>query len=333
MKRGVFLTFDVECSMGGAWQDSGLRPVPPSRAIWGEYDGQQLGLPLIVQILQERGLVATFFVEAFTDEQGYPGAMHRVCEFLLDHGQDVQLHVHPNHKHYGLAHQGKPHPRTDAMSELDATDQRALLEEGIDRLKQWTGRRPVAFRAGNLAASEETLQQLAATGILLDSSYSFPYAGQRCCFASEQPYNGSKWYGPVLEMALSGFRQARLPGVHAAKPLDLVGISFEECRDAVDATCAAGADSVVILHSFSLFKVRNIQYDGGRLNRVVTRRFRRFCDWLQARADRPAHSFSSLAEAVLAGTYQASEVFPCKLVHPRAVVRKAVQAVNRLYWT
>ena len=31
------------------------------------------------------------------DEQGYPGEGERICHYLLDHGQDVQLHIHPNH--------------------------------------------------------------------------------------------------------------------------------------------------------------------------------------------------------------------------------------------
>src|SRR5262245_48992154 len=100
MKRGVFITFDVECSMGGAWRDARLKPVPPARAIWGEYGDQRLGIPLIVQILNEFGLAGTFFVDAFTEEQGFVGQTERVCQYLLDEGHDVQLHIHPNKKHY-----------------------------------------------------------------------------------------------------------------------------------------------------------------------------------------------------------------------------------------
>lgn len=333
MKRGVFLTFDVECSMGGAWRNPDLKPVPPSRAIWGQFDGRELGLPLIVDILRESGLAATFFVEAFTDEQGFPGQMEAVCQYLLDRGQDVQLHIHPNHKHYGLVQQGQPAPRTDAIASLEPSARLALLEEGSERLRAWSGSRPVAFRAGNMAASEETLEQLAQAGILIDSSYTFPYAGGQCHFRGDELYNGSKWYGRVLELALSGFRQASLPGVYPAKPLDLVGISSEECRDAIEAICGAGADAVVILHSFSLFKVLNVQYEGGRPNRIVTRRFRRLCQWLRTRPDLPVYTCSQLAEAIREGSYQAAAVPPCRLVHPRSLVRKAAQVWNHWHWT
>ncbi len=334
MKPGIFITVDVECSMGGAWGDESLRPVPPARAVMGEYGDRQLGLPLICKILGEADLAATFFVEPFADEQGHPGEMERPCQFLLDHGQDVQLHVHPNHKHYGLHRSGLPYPFTDSMAELPRGQQRELLEEGAERLATWTGHRPVAFRAGNMAASEETLKALAEIGIRIHSSYAFPYAGGQCRFSPDDPYNGSRWYGDVLEVALSGFYQPRLPGLHPAKPLDLVGISFEECRDAVGRICDAGADAVVILHSFSLFKVRNFQYDGGRPDRIVTRRFRRLCEWLAGAADRwPTHTFFQLAEAIADNGYEAQAVPPPHLGGGRALVRKAVQAVNNLYWT
>ncbi len=333
MTRGVYITFDVECSMGGAWQNPSLKPVTPARAIWGEYGEQRLGLPLIVEILQQYGLAATFFVEAFTDEQGYPGEMERCCVYLLDHGQDVQLHIHPNHKHYGLHQQGQPHPRTDAIADLSAEAQRALLQEGAQRIARWTGRPPAAFRAGNMAGSEETLKQLETLGILIDSSYTFPYAGGQCRFDAQKPFNGSRWYGGVLELALSGFHQPNWPGLHPAKPLDLVGISFQECRNAIKLICGAGADAVLILHSFSLFKVRDVQYAGGRLNRIVARRFRRLCRWLAREETPPVQTFDQLARALRDGTYEARELTPCRLAHPRALLRKAVQAWNTPYWT
>jgi len=334
MKRGVFVTVDVECSMGGAWGDGKLRPVPPSRAMMGRYDDRQLGVPLICDILAGSGLAATFFVEPFAEEQGNPGQTEPVCHFLLDQGQDVQLHVHPNGKHYGLKQQGKPFPFTDQLADLEPDAQRALLAEGCDRMERWTGTRPVAFRAGNMGADETSLRQMAAVGIRIDSSYAFPYLGGQCRFRDEQRYNGSKWYGDVLELALSGFYQPRLPALHAAKPVDLVGISFEECRDAIEQTHAAGADAVMILHSFSLFKVRDVQYNGGRLNRIVARRFRKLCRWLAENADEyPTYTFAQLAEAIDAGRYEAGAVRPCTLTSRwRPITRKVVQGINAIYW-
>jgi hypothetical protein len=335
MNPGVYITFDVECSMGGAWSDGARKPVPPSRAMMGRFGHDSFGLPLICDILGESGLPATFFVEPFAYEQGYPGQTEPACKLLLDRGQDVQLHIHPNHYHYGLKRQGKHFPFTDQMADLAPQAQLDLLAEGCKRIAQWTGRPPVAFRAGNMGADEQTLEQLPAVGIGIDSSYTFPYLGRQCRFADRQAYNGSKWYGEVLELALSGFRQLPLPGLHRAKPVDLVGISLAECRDAITSICLAGADAVVILHSFSLMKVKNVQYDGGRLNAIVAGRFRGLCQWLAQNADEfPTRTFSQLAEAVRAGQHQAKAVPPCRLPGViRPYLRKAVQLYNRPHWT
>ncbi|MCX5676522.1 MAG: polysaccharide deacetylase [Planctomycetota bacterium] len=335
MKPGVYITVDVECSMGGAFANTTLRPVPPSRGMMGEYAGRRLGIPLITEILDGSGLKATFFVETFAEEQGYPGQTEPVCEYLLGHGQDVQLHIHPAYKQYDLFRRGlAPCPTTDDLTELPRNRQLELLREGAERIRRWTGRAPVAFRAGNMAASEETLELLAAAGIRIDSSYTFPFAGGQCRFSPAAPYNGSRWYGDVLELALSGFTLPPLPGEARAKPLDIVGVSFEECRDAIRRICGAGADAVLIFHSFSLFKVRNYQYEGGRLNWIVTRRLRRLCEWLAGHADEfPAYTFSQLVAAIADKHYEARAVPPPRLSGARGILRKAVQAYNCLYWT
>jgi peptidoglycan/xylan/chitin deacetylase (PgdA/CDA1 family) len=332
MRPAVYISFDVECSMGGAWQNPERRPVPPARAVWGEYGERKLGLPLIVQSLDAYDVKGTFFVDAFMSEQGFPEDGETICRYLVDRGHDVQLHIHPNHKHYGLKQEGKPFPFTDSMADPEPAWARAMIEEGRDRITRWIGRAPSAFRAGNMAVNGGVLEQLDAAGIGVDSSYTFPYAGTRCRLPDGEAYNGSKRYGRVLELALSGFTLPAFPGLASAKPLDLVGISFAECRDAIRAICGAGADAVVILHSFSLFKVKNTRYDGGRLNRIVARRFRKLCRWLADKKEEyPMRTFDELAGAVARGEYVPKAVPPCRLSAGRALVRKTVQAVNRLY--
>lgn len=332
MKPAVFITVDVECSMGGAWDDPKLRPVPPSRAMMGRYGERNLGVPLITDILRQHGLAATFFVEAFAEEQGYPGQTEPVCQYLLDRGQDVQLHIHPNHRHFALMRQGQPYQFTDQFADLPREQQLELMTAGAARLERWTGKLPVAFRAGNMGASLATLELLPLVGIGIDSSYTFPFAGKQCRFPCGEPYNGSRWYGPVLELALSGFCLPRLPGEKPAKPLDLVGVSFEECRDTICRTSEAGADSVLLLHSFSLFKVRNVQYDGPRPNRIVSRRLRRLCEWLANNSARfPTRTLSELSEAVARGEYWAKAATPPRLSGARAMVRKLVQVYNSIY--
>ncbi|MBN2212126.1 MAG: hypothetical protein JW709_12080 [Sedimentisphaerales bacterium] len=333
-KPGVYLTIDVECSMGGAGHNPALRPVSPERAVWGRYDNNTWGIPLIVEILARYELPATFFLDAFIDEQGYPGQSEPICHYLLERGHDVQLHIHPGHKFYALRQKSLNLPRTDQIADLSPDMQFALLEEGADRIRRWTGIKPCAFRAGNMGASTETLKQLAAVGIPIDSSYTFAFAGGQCPFPPSEPYNGSRWYDDVLELAFSGFYQPRLPGIKPAKVLDPMGICFEECRDLIRHLACDGVDAVLILHSFSLFKVQNKQYDGGRPNRIITRRFERLCRWL-ASTDIPLHvkTFTDLHRRLNKGGYEPKTATPPTFSAPRAIVRKIMQAYNNLYWT
>ena len=53
MRPGVYITVDVECGMGGAWEDHSLSAVPPARGMMGQYGNRQLGVPLITEILRE----------------------------------------------------------------------------------------------------------------------------------------------------------------------------------------------------------------------------------------------------------------------------------------
>jgi peptidoglycan/xylan/chitin deacetylase (PgdA/CDA1 family) len=279
-------------------------------------------------------LQATFFLEPFNDELGWPGETEPVARYLIERGHDVQLHIHPNHVSYGLYKSGQPYERTDQMADLDREQQKKLIVRGADLLEQWTGTRPIAFRAGNMGASEETLLAMSDAGLWIDTSYTFPYVGGQCRFAETERYNGSKWYGEVLEVSLSAYRQPPLPGLHPAKPVDLMGSSFEECRDAVHMICDAGADAVVILHSFSLFKVQDKQYNGGKLDRIVKRRFEHFCKWLgRNRVAYPPRTFTELGRMVKEQGYRPNAVKPCTMNRPlRAMTRKVVQGINSFYW-
>jgi valyl-tRNA synthetase len=97
----------------------------------GQFGRQRLGLPLIVDILESAGLAGTFFVDPFTEEQGFEGQTEPICAYLLDRGQDVQLHIHPNHWHFGLKRRGLPHKQCDDLADLSAEEQFALLRELI----------------------------------------------------------------------------------------------------------------------------------------------------------------------------------------------------------
>jgi peptidoglycan/xylan/chitin deacetylase (PgdA/CDA1 family) len=121
-----------------------------ARGEWPE--GEPLGkhfsvtraLPRIMDLLEETGVRATFFVEGLNTEL-YPEALRE----LADAGHEVAYH--------GWRH--------ETWSELEAEDERALLERGVRALAD-LGLRPAGFRppGGRLTpASTHALRELGFT--------------------------------------------------------------------------------------------------------------------------------------------------------------------------
>jgi peptidoglycan/xylan/chitin deacetylase (PgdA/CDA1 family) len=110
----------------------------------GEHFSVTRALPRIVDLLEETGLRATFFVEGLNAEL-YPEALRG----LADAGHEVAYH--------GWRH--------ETWSELEADDERELLERGVRALAD-LGLRPVGFRppGGRLTdASTHALRDLGFT--------------------------------------------------------------------------------------------------------------------------------------------------------------------------
>jgi hypothetical protein len=59
----IYITVDTETSLWGAWTSSDLRPVAPELSVLGRIGPNRYGVPLIMDILEEYDLRATFFTE------------------------------------------------------------------------------------------------------------------------------------------------------------------------------------------------------------------------------------------------------------------------------
>ncbi len=146
----VFITIDVE-------------------TYTGDYDrdvyGHGLGLPFILETCRRHGVRATFFVETLGATRWGPAGVRRICRDVIEAGHDVQLHVHPV-----VARLDGVHDSGDVLWMHDRATQERLLDAGRRILTDSTGRDVVAFRAGDFAANEDTLEAMEALGILVGSN-------------------------------------------------------------------------------------------------------------------------------------------------------------------
>lgn len=289
-KINVLITIDTEHSVGGAFQDSSLKPVGNGKRVYGRVNGREYGIPMMMDIADRYGIPLTFFVEVLNHHYFGPAATSEVCRYILERGHDVQLHLHPTFINFSQEHPAAKR-YSDRMSAYSLDAQTALVQEGVEVLTHYCGRPPVAFRAGNYAADINTLRALKANNLKIDSSYNLAFRKLSRMICPKE-FNDVIRIEGIWELPVTTFRQA-LPGRAKFRPLDLNGVSFGEIRALLEnARKGKGPDFVTcILHSFSFLKPGDIQYRNCRINAVVRRRFANLCRYLAAHPD----SFSPLS--------------------------------------
>ncbi|NMM75429.1 hypothetical protein [Acidovorax sp. SRB_24] len=337
MKTKVYFTVDTENSMGGAWSDPTLRPVPSDRRIHCRIDGADHGIGWICQQLVKRNFKATFFAEVFASQVFGEDDSRRWMAYLKDHGQDVQLHTHLNFHFYAqqLAQGTLITRRTDDLVRLEDVERRRTLAQACEIFERLVGERPRVFRAGNWVCSRELLADLLQQGIVLDSSYNHVVKGKGSFDETSLKVNALQVIDGMFELPVTLAHQM-LPEPRlreGLRPLDPTSMSSWELRSSLEQAQQAGMEHVVlVLHCFSFVKSRDAQYQDLRPDRVVMNRFTALLDHLMAHNDR--FEVSTLGEL-------ANSLRPVDLVtdtqtripqlgFARPLVRKLVQIANRL---
>ena len=338
MRTQVFLTIDTESSIGGAWSDPSRRPLPASHRVFCQNDSGAYGIPLIVEILREYGMCATFFYETLASLVLGESDIARGINYLLEAGQDVQLHVHPTFRHYHDYLQSGDRTTLrakarlpDLMDMYPEQEQVAFIQEAMTILRRYTGAHPDAFRAGCYAANHSTLRALRHVGIPIDSSYnpaycSFHSFSERPLATNEVQKIEQTWEFPVT------VARTRI-GEGAYKPLEISAISSWEMERSLIALHENDVPHVVLMfHSFSAVKARNVYYSAFRPDRIVIHRLRRLVRFLARHHDRfQVTTFHEAAQNLTSLQPTAKSVLPdLGMLHP--AMRKLTQGVNRFYW-
>jgi hypothetical protein len=334
----VYFTVDTESSMGGAWQHPDRRPVKADRHVFCRIRGRDYGIGLITDILGERGFRGTFFVETLATLVNGDADTGSIFDHLLGHEQDVQLHIHPVFRLYQAAllarGEGRPGPvpnaTTDFIGAYEENRQLELLQEASALFRRFTGRPPVAFRAGCFGAGRETLRCLRRLGIFLDTSFSPCHPAWSFSGEELQPNSISKIEG-IWEVPVTVARTP-LPEGNGFKFADPCSLSFTELRTMLEAAAACGQEHFVILfHCFSAVKPRNGTYAEMRPDRITIRRLRKLIRHLSANS----HVYRVRTFGELAGDLESLREVPGRLpslgLLP-ACIRKSVQVLNRFHW-
>lgn len=269
----VLVTVDTETSSGCS--ETGCFPPPMSADIFGIRDGRSYGIPLMMDMLEARGMRGTFFVNAFLDAHYPEPEVAAMVAGITRRGHDVQLHTHAEFLCFrqcpgpDLACRRQCIAGYGRMAGTPFDHQLALLRQGAANIERWSGRFPVAFRGGAYDADAVTLAALGELGIGIDSSLSGP--AHR--LARVLPVNRPALYDGVLEVPLFTYRE-NLVLLKRDRHLDLESSTLAEQKYLLGEAARLGIDPVVVMmHSFSFCRkdwacpnTGNIERFGGLLD-------------------------------------------------------------------
>lgn len=267
----VFLTVDTE--LRWAHHVAGL---PLDEIVRRSLEPAGVGIGYHLELMARHGLKGSFFVDPMPAMAHGLGPIRRVVEAILEAGQEVQLHCHPNWTGADGEDRGRTAPRFD-LADYDDAEQLQLIQGARELLVAAGAPDPVAFRAGAYAANDATIDALVALGIAYDSSHN----------GAEHPRPSALSLEPrtIAPLAYRGLTEVPVTVVEdrpgSLRPLQLCAVSMGELAAALDHAAGQHHGAVTIVsHGFEL-----ANRAGTRPNGIHVRRFERLCELLERRAD------------------------------------------------
>ncbi|MCW3835957.1 polysaccharide deacetylase [Sphingomonas canadensis] len=234
--------------------------------------------------LRGHGLKACFFVDPMPGLVFGLDWLKRVVGAILEAGQEVQLHLHPNWTGAKAGDSGAAHAAFELI-DYDFGAQYALIAGASDMLAAAGAPEPVAFRAGSYAASDDTLAALAELGFRYDSSHN----------GSEHPWPSAIGLPPARISPVEHHGVIEVPvtliedRAGHLRHFQICALSAAEMRAALDHARRQDHAAVTIVgHGFEL-----ANRAGTRPNAVHVRRFEELCRMLgDRRATMPTCHFA-----------------------------------------
>jgi hypothetical protein len=260
-----------------------------ARSIAAATPSGEVGVNYQMDVFDRHGLKAVFFVDPMPALLWGVAAVEDMVGPILAGGHDVQLHIHT--EWLGLAGPANPLARSPGnrtglnIKDFAFEEQCALLDYARGVLVAAGAPSPVAFRAGNYGANDDTLRALAALGLRYDTSHCPGIAGSHCAISLTPADRAPVEHHGVIEVPI-GCIADKGGGLRHAQ---VTALSADEMVAAIRHCHANGIDHFTLVsHSFEL-----LSRDRARINQVVRHRFERLCTRL------------ARIEGVTTGTYAA----------------------------
>ena len=278
----VLITIDTELT----WRPG------PDWANWEaayerSYEAAGVGVKYQLRVLAQYALKACFFVDPMPACVYGLDPIRRMVEPILEAGQEVQLHLHPL---WVGAHDGQTGSERQ-LARYDRQAQRDLIAKARDLLVEAGVPEPMAFRAGNYSANDDTLLSLAELGFKFDSSHNGHQHPWPSAISLPADQITPIAYKGVVEVPVTLIAEGR-----SSRHLQICAVSLGELRAAIVHAAAMGQPVVnIVSHSFEL-----ANRSGSAPNKVHVKRFEDLCAFLSKERKRfPTAFFTELDDLPL----------------------------------
>lgn len=318
----LYLTIDTEYEYGfTARHGAGSRAANFDRAIKGATPEGDAGIFYQMEVFERHGLKGVFFVDPIPALLWGNDAIADIVGPIVERGHDVQLHLHTE----WLGLPGVDNPlgdRTGAnLKDFTLAEQKVLLQVAIDLLVKAGAPRPVAFRAGNYGANDDTLRVLAELGMTHDSSHPPGLMDGDCEIGLSAEHRRPLRRHGVIEVPIGCIGDA-FGGLRHAQ---LTAISYREIVAALRHARANGFDSfTMVSHSFELLCRQRT-----RINRIIQRRFEKVCAQVEKMRDVTTATYSDCLPQPVKRPVSAPVLEAAPLLNGTRMVEQVV--ANALY--
>ena len=290
-KVHVYITIDTEASIAGAFADPQYKTPQLELPVFGYVDKQSHGLGFILDTLKNTEQVATFFTESLQSRYFGHEPMAKVAQLIVEHGQDLQLHVHPCWTNFtdSMMMSRKENDHSTGRSVAELSD---IFSDAMQRFNQFGCNEAVAVRTGNFSTGIDTFQAFNNVGIKASSNIAVDIAPP--IEPSLHLSNGLHNVEGIIELPLTTFASYSPVGAPRKRSMAVTACSFSEMSTVLEQAYQQGLDSVCILtHPFEFFRHNQSKISANKLNQ---QRFMQLCSYLQANSDKFVTStFAQLA--------------------------------------
>jgi len=165
IKSKVIITIDTEVGEKAKNFDGGFE-----KLVIGDINGEFYGVPKIMELSEKYGFKCEFFVDVYEYKKFGEERFKKLCQDIDKRGHEVQLHTHPSYAY--------DKDRIN-MYEYSIEEQIKIIKDGKELIKKWIDKYPIAHRAGNYGANDDTLIALKENGIFIDSSFFYKHPNSK----------------------------------------------------------------------------------------------------------------------------------------------------------